>query len=262
MRARAVITVDDGPSPLFLRIARGIGDDVTRGRLRVGEALPGTRALADTLGVNRNTVVAAYRELVADGWAVTRPGGGTFVADGPRPRARAFAGALRPVEVAATPAFALCDVEDASFPSHPDGTLLLDRGVPDARLVERPLIARAFRRALAGRGGVGLLEYGDSYGDPRLRVAIANLVREGRGIPASVDNVLVVSGSQMGSSSRCAQSSHAGAPLPWSRSATVPRGSRLLAPARGCCRSPWTTAAWTSRLSPGSRAANRFARCT
>jgi DNA-binding transcriptional MocR family regulator len=52
-----------------------------RGDLRPGDALPPVRSLADALGVNRNTVVAAYRQLTQAGVIVTRGRGGTRVAD-------------------------------------------------------------------------------------------------------------------------------------------------------------------------------------
>src|SRR4051794_26955883 len=68
--------------PLFLQLASAIADDIRRGRLKPGEALPGSRELAELLGVNRNTIVAGYGELLAEGLVSTRIGGGTFVAAG------------------------------------------------------------------------------------------------------------------------------------------------------------------------------------
>ena len=49
------------PQPIFLQIARALADDIRRGRLRAGAELPGSRALARSLSVHRNTVLAAYR---------------------------------------------------------------------------------------------------------------------------------------------------------------------------------------------------------
>jgi DNA-binding transcriptional MocR family regulator len=54
---------------------------IERGDLRPGQAIPPVRALAEGLGVNRNTVVAAYRQLTQAGVIVTRGRGGTRVAD-------------------------------------------------------------------------------------------------------------------------------------------------------------------------------------
>lgn len=50
-----------------------------RGALRPGDALPPVRELASTLGVNRNTAVAAYRQLAAAGLVVSRGRAGTVV---------------------------------------------------------------------------------------------------------------------------------------------------------------------------------------
>lgn len=62
-------------------IADSLRSLVERRALRPGDALPSVRALAETLGVNRNTVVAAYRQLTQAGVVVTRGRGGTLVAD-------------------------------------------------------------------------------------------------------------------------------------------------------------------------------------
>ena len=51
------------------------------GRLQPGLQLPATRALADACGVSRNTAVAAYDLLLSEGYLVTRPRSGAYVAD-------------------------------------------------------------------------------------------------------------------------------------------------------------------------------------
>ena len=51
-----------------------------RGILRPGSVLPPVRELAATLGVNRNTAVAAYRQLAQAGLVVSRGRAGTVVA--------------------------------------------------------------------------------------------------------------------------------------------------------------------------------------
>ena len=61
-------------------IADSVRTLVERSALHPGDALPSVRALADRLGVNRNTVVAAYRQLTQAGLVVTRGRGGTLVA--------------------------------------------------------------------------------------------------------------------------------------------------------------------------------------
>ncbi len=69
-----------GETALFVRIADAIARDVRRGVLRAGDRLPSTRALARDLEINRNTVVAAFDELIAQGWLETDGARGTRVA--------------------------------------------------------------------------------------------------------------------------------------------------------------------------------------
>src|SRR6476659_5897540 len=75
-----VIDIDrDRALPPFLQIARRLTEDIRRGRLRPGDRLPGSRRLAATVHVHRNTALAALAELQAEGWIETVPGRGTFV---------------------------------------------------------------------------------------------------------------------------------------------------------------------------------------
>src|SRR5512144_380271 len=53
---------------------------ILSGELKGGMKLPSTRALADELNVSRNTVLNAYRQLLAEGYLEGREGSGTFVA--------------------------------------------------------------------------------------------------------------------------------------------------------------------------------------
>lgn len=61
-------------------IADSVRDLRDRGVLGVGSPLPPVRELASTLGVNRNTAVAAYRQLAQAGLVVSRGRAGTVIA--------------------------------------------------------------------------------------------------------------------------------------------------------------------------------------
>ena len=67
----AVEVRPEGREPIFLALARAIIEEIDRGRLKPGSPLPGTRALARALQLNRNTVDAAYHELTMQGWLAT-----------------------------------------------------------------------------------------------------------------------------------------------------------------------------------------------
>ncbi len=61
-------------------IAGSVRGLVDRGELVPGDLLPPVRALAEQLGVNRNTAVAAYRRLARDGAVVAQGRAGTRIA--------------------------------------------------------------------------------------------------------------------------------------------------------------------------------------
>ena len=62
-------------------IATDLRERIERGELAPGTLLPSVRTVAADLGVNRNTVVAAYRQLSQAGLVEARGRGGTRVAD-------------------------------------------------------------------------------------------------------------------------------------------------------------------------------------
>ena len=129
--------------PVYLQIARAIADDVRRARLRAGDALPGSRTLARTLNVHRNTVLAAYTELVSEGWVTTEMAGGTFIAADPPTHSRL--GGLRS-GLAPAPAYPLAaPLFNDNPPTYRPGFLLMARGptrcaaAPDRR--DRPRLS-------------------------------------------------------------------------------------------------------------------------
>ena len=83
----------DGQGPLYDQIYRAVRGAILSGRVAAGTRLPTTRALAAELSISRNTVVAAFEPLVAEGYVVARVGAGTFVA--PQIAARADPAPLR-----------------------------------------------------------------------------------------------------------------------------------------------------------------------
>lgn len=184
--------------PLFLQIARSISRDVRRGRLRAGDQLPSSRALASSLEVHRNTALAAYRELAAEGWIATHATRCTVVsrdlAEGVTPGSPAT-GARFPRRAG----FNLRPAIDPGLPTpFAPGTLVLSSGAPDLRLVPVDSLARAYRRALrAEPGGRSPLDYGDPCGHPRLRHALAMMLAAVRGLAVQPDNILITRGSQM-----------------------------------------------------------------
>lgn len=67
-------------TPLWWQLSISLRVAIANGRLGPGARLPSTRELARRLNVSRNTVMAAYDDLVARGLVLGYVGAGSFVA--------------------------------------------------------------------------------------------------------------------------------------------------------------------------------------
>ena len=69
-----------GQEPIYAQITRQIKQQILSGQLHEGDALPSIRLLAKELRISVITTKRAYEDLEADGFIVTQPGRGSFVA--------------------------------------------------------------------------------------------------------------------------------------------------------------------------------------
>src|SRR5690349_18780978 len=73
-------------TPLFRQLYLQLRSAILSRRLRPGTKLPSTRQLAAQIGVSRSAVVAAYEQLLAEGYTSGKHGSGTYVSpDLPEP---------------------------------------------------------------------------------------------------------------------------------------------------------------------------------
>ena len=191
----------DGPLPLHRQLFDGLRHAILTGRLRPGARLPSTRVLASDLGVARNTVMAAFEQLVAEGYLQARVGSGTKVsAIAPdmllnagqastdsatvsptelslSARGRLLAGTVRPIPDPQRRAFqpGLPAVEEFPFATW------------------SRLLARHSRRPAPD-----LLGYTHLGGYAGLRQSIAEYLGAARGVNCTPEQLIVVAGAQGG----------------------------------------------------------------
>jgi len=67
--------------PIYEQIKNQIKKQIIEGSLKAGEALPSIRVLAKELNVSVITTKRAYEELEKEGFIITVPARGTFVAE-------------------------------------------------------------------------------------------------------------------------------------------------------------------------------------
>jgi GntR family transcriptional regulator / MocR family aminotransferase len=165
------------------------------GRLQPGLRLPATRALATACGVSRNTAVAAYDLLLSEGYLVTRPRSGAYVADVlPQLRNRKASSGDAAVDRRLN---AFWREPPLMMPAPMRSTPRFDfrPGVAEKRLfpfeIWRRLSARALR-AFAGQASV----YAGPKGRQALRDAVAKHVSFARAVACRPTDIIVTAGSQ------------------------------------------------------------------
>jgi len=182
--------------PIYQQIYEELREAILAGTLPETTRLPPERALAGRLGVNRSTVVHAYRELVSDGLIEQRVGSGSRVSrslQGGHPQRTADVPwwvTLPPWRVGSFP-----QVLGELAATFHDERISFVQGVPPVEPSPLPELAKSFERVAGDPDYV--LSYGDSEGHAPLRRAIAARMQR-RGCRVEAREVLVLTGSTQG----------------------------------------------------------------
>jgi len=176
------VTLPSSGAPLHHRVADALIDLLRTGRLRPGDALPPTRALAAELAISRTAVLAAYDELAAAGFIQAAAGSSTVVCAGADLAARAGVSSHIP-----PPQPAPGTRNDT--PPAPRWNLL--PGYPDTGLITASHW-RAAWRAAALQPVISGLPGTEPVG--QLHEALATHLRRTRGVAARPDDIIVAPG--------------------------------------------------------------------
>jgi GntR family transcriptional regulator/MocR family aminotransferase len=171
-------------------------------QLPAGCRLASSRDLARELSVSRNTVLLAYEQLLAEGYAVGVVGSGTFVASELPARTEAAAGVPNARTWEQAEANLSNFARRASYmPYHVAGPrehafrFDFKYGIPAVRdfpfEIWRKLLSKQARSSAPEA-----FMYGPPEGNHDLRAAIADYLRRSRGIVCDPDRIMVVNGSQ------------------------------------------------------------------
>ncbi len=182
----------DGPlaAALHSRLKGAIFD----GRLPAGTALPAQRKVAAALGIARNTVVHAYDLLVAEGYAVPRPGAKAVVADVAVRRAPVRPGATAAgADVRLNPVWQQSALAPELPRQLPPRSFRV--GIPEHQYFPHDVWRRLSAKALR-TGSKSGFSYPPTEGLAELRQAIAGHVAFARAVVCSAHDVVVTSGAQ------------------------------------------------------------------
>jgi GntR family transcriptional regulator/MocR family aminotransferase len=187
----------NGDTPLFRQIYAQMRAAILSRALRAGAKLPSSRGLALRLAVSRTAVVAAYEQLLAEGYVTGKTGAGTYIAAdlpepfaGERPKQRKRTPpAGKATAPSARPAREVMDVtvHSDNRPFNPGRTLV------DARTVAlwRKLTARSLRSFNPEHLG-----YCDPQGTIELRRNVCDYLRAARAVRCEPEQVVITAGTQ------------------------------------------------------------------
>jgi GntR family transcriptional regulator/MocR family aminotransferase len=173
--------------PLAVQITGQLRAAVSGRRLRAGDRLPSSRALATALGVSRTVVTNAYLQLFAEGWLEGRHGSGTYVAQGtaggpppsaqhPQPPPRS----AKPPPLGPLPGL----VRDGQAVAE------MRPGVPWVAGIDEAAWRRAWRQA----GAAVPSRWPDPRGLLPLRTALCGYLRRSRGLDCTPEHILITRG--------------------------------------------------------------------
>ena len=168
-----------GDLPLYEYLYRRIREDILSGKLTAGERLPSKRALAEHLQLSVITVEGAYAQLEAEGYLYTLPKRGFFVSQVDRtPAPKATEPPAVPEEEAAR-----------------QWRLDLKSNQVDTARFPVSTWARLTRQVLS-EDGAALLRPVPHQGLGALRRAIADDLRDYRGMSVSPEQIIVGAGAE------------------------------------------------------------------
>jgi GntR family transcriptional regulator/MocR family aminotransferase len=184
----------DGQGARYAQLIRALKGAILDGRVAAGARLPASRSLAREIDVSRNTVLAAYEQLQAEGFLLGRVGSGSFVANVGRaaPERQSSNDLIAPLSSFARRALANTDGRQVPGHQHADLRYDLQYGSPLAN----PLLTSMWRREVSRAADHATGDYPDAQGSLALREQICDYLARRRGVPAEPDDVLIVSGTQ------------------------------------------------------------------
>ncbi|NIG54717.1 PLP-dependent aminotransferase family protein [Chitinophaga sp. Cy-1792] len=187
-------------TPVYLQIANQLINAIQRGYLPTGAKLPGTRSFSELLSVHRNTIVAVFEELDAQGWVETRPNTGTFVLAKSAARPHKIRTAA-PLQLDAYPkttgfAFRKSSLLDNPF-EHSSCEYVFNDGTPDIRLTQVDHLSSLYSANLKRKSNHKKLGYYNHDGSEFFKRHLSNYLNLTRGLHISNDNILITRSTEM-----------------------------------------------------------------
>lgn len=171
--------------PLFDQIYTFFKQSIIDGTLVKGSKLTSIRKLSKSLEVSNNTVIAAYQQLIDEGYLINLPRKGIFVAD------------LEPQEiypVTRSPQINLAQPNSSIplFEEKPRTTYAYN--LNQAAIDQESFPMKDWRKCVNWALDNPCLQYGDYFGDHKLKQAISHYLFHSRGVKSKPEQIIIGSG--------------------------------------------------------------------
>lgn len=185
---------------IYMQVTHQLINAIQRGYLPFGTKLPGTRALSQILDVHRNTIIAVYDELFAQGWVDSQPNKGTFVLgkNEEKPtKIRDFQQYnLKSYPKSAGFSFNTSTILDNPF-EYSTCEYIFNDGVPDIRLTQIDQHSRIYSSILKRKAHHKMLGHYNHDGSEFFKKNLSNYLNLSRGLAISNDNLLITRSTEM-----------------------------------------------------------------
>ena len=171
---------------LTKQIYRSLKESILSGILQQGEKLPSSRELAKDLNVARNVVIESFDQLIAEGYAYSKSGSGTYVCE-----------AVRLERPAETPAVR----KREDHKQIPD-IISFRTGIPDLNSIPIKKWAQAYREIITTVKPTQL-DYQNPFGEYELRYQLSLYLNRVRGVYTIPENILITNGAAQAFSLLC-----------------------------------------------------------
>ncbi len=187
--------------PVYIQVSEQIVNLIQRGYLLKGSVLPGTRGLSQLLNIHRNTAVAIYDELAAQGWVDIIPNKGTYVLV-PEPKTAKITAPTQHINqvyvYAKTTGFPFQKSFNlASTAELTQAKLMVNDGKPDLRLHPTHQFSRWYSAAMKRKTLISKWNRTNDAGPSVFEIQLCNYLNATRGFHIKPQNLLNTRSTEM-----------------------------------------------------------------
>lgn len=172
---------------LSKQIYNSLKESVLSGIVQPGEKLPSSRELSQYLNVARNVVIESYEQLIAEGYAYSKNGSGTYICEGAQ---------FKKPETYSE------QKQHDSKKTLNNKTISFRTGIPDLESIPIKKWAQIYKE-IALDIKPSQMDYQSSFGDYELRTQLSLYLNRVRGVRTSPENILITNGAAQSFSLIC-----------------------------------------------------------